>query len=152
MAIIRANDIVSGKEGVAYVVKDKNVRELAELRNIEAKVELNKEDVVLLGKRGTSKKITGWSGTGSMTIYYMTSYFRDMIADYIKRGTVPYFDIQVKNEDPASKAGKQTVVLKNCLPDSVMLTKLDGSTGMLEEEVPFTFEDMEILDNFNEVK
>lgn len=151
MAIIKANDVVSGKEGIAFVVKEGNVRELAELRNIEATVELTKEDIMLIGNRGTGKKIAGWTGSGSMTIYYMTSYFRNMVKDYIKKGSVPYFDVQIKNEDPASSSGKQTIVLKNCLPDSVIMAKLDGDAGYLEEEVPFTFEDLEILDQFNEV-
>jgi hypothetical protein len=56
----------------------------------------------------------------------------------------------IVNEDPASRAGKQTVILKRCNLDSVLLAKFDASgEDAMEEEMPFTFEDFTIEDSFS---
>ena len=46
-------------------------------------------------------------------------------------------------------AGRQTVVLKNCNLDSVVLAKLNVEADNLDEEVSFTFDGAEILDSFS---
>lgn len=144
-------NVLSGRDGTAFITLDGQVKEIAYLKNIEASVELNKVEVQTLGRRVTQHKINGWSGTGSMNVYYVTSLFRDMIIDYIKKGKVTYFDIQVKNEDLSSTAGKQTTVLKNCLLNGAVLTKLDIEADYLDEDIEFTFEDADIPDTFSDV-
>ena len=72
--------------------------------------------------------------------------------DYIKTGRDFWFDLYVVNEDPQSSAGKQSVMLKNCNLDSVIIAKFDASSDdMLEEEMPFTFSDVELLDEFRTI-
>lgn len=151
MAILKAQDIISGKEGKVFKTVNGIVKEMAYIKKIEAKIEKNKAEIKVLGSRATHSKATGWKGTGSMTIYYMTSEFRQLMLDYIKTGKDVYFDIQLVNEDPASAAGKQTVVLKNCNVDSVVIGQLDIDQDALEEELSFTFEDIEVLNKFNEI-
>ena len=150
MAYMEGKNVLSGREGTAFITVDGQVKEIAYLKNIEASVELNKVEVQTLGRRVTQHKINGWSGTGSMNVYYVTSLFRDMIIDYIKKGKVTYFDIQVKNEDLSSTAGKQTTVLKNCLINGAILTKLDIEADYLDEDIEFTFEDADIPDTFSD--
>lgn len=70
--------------------------------------------------------------------------------EYIKTGKDFYFDLQIVNEDPASTVGKQTSVLKDCNLDSVVAAAFDAtSDDPLEEELPFTFDDFDLLDQFN---
>ncbi len=69
--------------------------------------------------------------------------------DYIKNGKDVYFDIQVVNEDPTSLLGKQTTVLKNVNLDSVIMAQFDVDSDALEEDIDFTFDDVDILDEFN---
>ncbi|GAE89530.1 hypothetical protein JCM21531_3067 [Acetivibrio straminisolvens JCM 21531] len=58
----------------------------------------------------------------------------------------------VENDDPASAAGKQSILLIGVNLDSSILTKLDGdSDDPLDEDVEFTFEDFEILTPFNKI-
>ncbi|KNY25005.1 phage tail tube protein [Pseudobacteroides cellulosolvens] len=149
MAFNNVKDTVSGAEGIAFATINGNIEELAYLKKVEFKVEKNKEEVKTLGKRGTGSKTRGWKGTGSMTIYYMTSIFRNLMSDYNKTGKDTYFDIQVTNEDSASETGKQTTVLKNCNIDGVIIAKLDIDATAMDEEISFTFDDFEILDSFN---
>ncbi|MCT4597486.1 MAG: phage tail tube protein [Vallitalea sp.] len=152
MAILQAQDIISGREGKVFKTINGIVKEMAYIKKIDAKIEKNKSEIKVLGSRATHSKATGWKGTGSMTIYYMTSEFRQLMLDYIKTGKDVYFDIQLVNEDPASSAGKQTVVLKNCNIDSVIIGQIDIDKDVLEEELSFTFDDIEILNKFNVVE
>lgn len=87
-----------------------------------------------------------------MTVYYVTSAFRLLMHRYIKTGQDFWFDLQVTNEDPSSSTGKQTVVLINCNIDSITAAQFDTSSDdMLEEEIPFTFSDYDLLDKFNTI-
>ena len=83
-----------------------------------------------------------------MTIYYATTTFRKMMLDYIKNGKDVYFDIQVINEDPSSTLGKQVVKLGNVNLDSVVMAQFDVDTEILEEDIDFTFEDVDIDQEF----
>ena len=148
MAYLRAGDTISGQEGKATAVIDGNVQDLFFVKTVEATFEKNKSEVKTLGHRGVQHKGTGWSGSGSMTLYYVTSLFRKMALEYAKKGKDTYFDMTVVNEDPTSSIGKQTVVLYNCNIDSVILAKLDTDSDSLEEDLDFTFDDFDILDSF----
>ena len=79
MKTLRASDIPAGSEAVAYIEIDGKVEEFFYAKSIEATAELNKSEVKVMGKRGVQNKATGWSGSGSMTIYYVTTMFRNML-------------------------------------------------------------------------
>lgn len=149
MKTLNAPDTISGKEGRAYAKINGNNEELFFAKSIEATIEKSKSEVRSIGKRMTGHKVTGLNGTGSMTLYYLTPLFRDLIAKYKKTGVDLYFDMVIENDDPASSAGKQTILLMGCNLDSTVLAKLDGdSDDSLEEDADFTFEDFDILTPF----
>ena len=84
-----------------------------------------------------------------MTIYYVTSLFRELMMEYIQTGKDAYFMIEVRNEDPGSTTGRQTVILEGVNLDSVIMASLDTEAEALEEEVAFTFENVRIETPFN---
>jgi hypothetical protein len=145
---LRAGDTISGQEGKATSVIDGNVQDMFYVKTLEATFEKTKAEVKTLGKRGIQHKGTGWSGAGSMTIYYVTSIFREMALKYAKTGKDTYFNITIVNDDSTSTIGKQTMVLYNCNIDSTILAKLDTEADVLEEDIDFTFDDFDILDSF----
>lgn len=150
MALLNGKDTISGKEGKAFATINGQVYELFYVKNIEAKIEKLKSEIKVIGSRATHNKTTGFKGTGSATMFYITSVFRKLIVDYTKTGIDTYFDLQIVNEDPASATGKQTIILKNCNIDSTILAKLDAdSDDSLDEDFDFTFENVDILDQFN---
>lgn len=152
MKTLNAPDTISGKEGRAYAKINGNNEDLFMAKNIESTVEKAKSEVKAIGKRMTGHKTTGGNGTGSMTLYYLTPLFRDMIKQWKETGVDVYFDMVVENEDPSSAAGKQSVLLIGCNLDSVVLAKLDGdSDDPLDEDIDFTFEDFDILTPFNQI-
>lgn len=150
MAFIKPEDAISGKQAKAFVTINGRVEELFYAKSLEATIEKNKADVPILGKTNVGHKAAGWTGSGTLTVYYFSSLFRQLMIEYVKTGRDFYFDIQVVNEDPASSVGKQTIVLKDCNLDSVVAATFDATTDdPLEEEMPFTFEDIDMLDQFN---
>lgn len=153
MSYLKAGDTISGQEAVAKMtIKNSDgtstVEDMFWAKNLEATVEVNKTDVYTLGKRGAQHKPNGWSGSGSMTIYYVTSLFRKMVIQYIKTGKPVYFDLLVTNEDPGSTIGSQTTLLKDCTLDSVIIAKFDTESDVLDESMDFTFDDADILGEF----
>ncbi|CAH8772448.1 phage tail tube protein [Paenibacillus dendritiformis] len=151
MALLQAKDTISGREGRAFAQIDGKNEEMFYVKTLEAKIEKQKAEVKVLGSRSVQHKAAGWTGTGSMTIYYMTPLFRNMMLDYIKNGKDTNFIIQIINEDPMSSIGTQTVCLKNVNLNSVVMAKLDTESDVLEEEVEFTFDDVDILNEFNSI-
>lgn len=148
MGFMRLEDAISGQEGRAYATIDGQVEEMFYAKSIEAEAEKTKAEGKTIGKRGTQHKATGWNGTGSMTIYYATTMFRQMMLKYIKTGRDTYFDMTIVNEDPSSSIGRQTVVLKGVNLDKAIMAKIDIDSEFLDEDMDFTYEDVDILDEF----
>ena len=151
MKTLNAPDTISGKEGRAYAKIDGNNEDLFFAKTIESTVEKSKSEVKAIGKRMTGHKTTGGNGTGSMTLYYMTPLFRQMIKQWKETGQDIYFDMVIENDDQESSAGTQSVLPIDCNLDSVVLGQLDGdSDDPLDEDVDFTFEDFDILTPFTQ--
>lgn len=153
MSYFKAGDTISGQEATAFmIVKNSDgtstVEDLFFAKNLEASCEINKTPIKTLGKRGEQHKPTGWTGSGKMGVYYVTSLFRKMCIQYIKTGIPVIFDIYVRNQDPTSSVGAQTTMLKNCSIDSIMLAKFDVDSDVLDEDVDFTFDDADLLNEF----
>lgn len=146
--ILDVRDTINGAEGRAYANIDGQNINLFNIKKLEAKTKMNKKPLSVLGDRAKQNKSTGWAGSGTMTMYYVSSQFRAMVMDYIKNGQVTYFDIIVTNDDPATELGPQTTVLKRCSLDEIVMAKLDVEDDALEEDVPFTFEDIDMPEKF----
>ncbi|EHV0179970.1 phage portal protein, partial [Enterococcus faecalis] len=101
MSFLNAGDVISGREGTAFMTIDGRNVPMFFLKNIEATVELVKTEVPVLGKRMNQQKVTGANGTGSMTIHKVTSEFAQIGINYLKSGKIPMITIKVTNEDPA---------------------------------------------------
>jgi len=152
MGYLKAGDTISGREGTAFINIDGRNVPMFYLKNIEASVEFIKTEVAVLGKRANQQKVTGANGTGSMNIHKVTSEFAKIAIDYIKKGTVPPITIKVTNDDPASSIGRQSVMLKDILMDSIVIAKLDVEAEILDEDVDFTFSDADLLELFKTPK
>lgn len=152
MAFFREGDAISGKQARAYITINGQNHELFYAKSLEATIEKNKVDVPVLGRTNTPQRSVGWTGTGTLTIYYVTSLFRQLMRDFVKTGRDFWFDLQVINEDTNSSAGRQTIILRGCNLDSVVAAQFDATSDeFLEEELPFTFSDYDILEQFNPI-
>lgn|SRR5690625_4570152 len=143
------NDALSGKQAKAFATIEGNVEELFYARTGTVSIEKVKADVPVLGRTNVGQKSSGWRGTGTLNLYYITSKFRELMIRYIKTGRDFTFDLQIVNEDVQSSVGRQTIVVRGCNLDSVVLASFDATTDdPLNEDMPFTFSDADILDQF----
>jgi hypothetical protein len=148
---LAALDTVQGALGRGYMKTGDTREELLYAKNIEAKFEKKKTNFKVLGTLQDKHRAGGWSGSGSMNIYYCTSVFRQMAHKYATTGVDTYFDLVLENDDPGSNVGKQIILLKNVNIDDITLFMVDVDAEYLEEDVSFTFEGFEILQDFDPV-
>ena len=149
--ILQAPDTINGRLGVVYAEIDGRQIELMELSNITATVTKNKTDFRTIGTLNTQNKATGWSGTGSATIRYISSRWGKLMERYAHDHVDTYFTINIVNEDPGSSTGRQRVQLLGCNFDSIDIAKIDIEADILTQDIDFTFDDFNILDSFNEI-
>lgn len=145
---MNASDSLSAKMAECYVTIGNNRYNFMQAINLEASFEKTKTEIPILGKTGSGNKSTGWKGSGSATFHYNTSIFRELMQQYKDTGEDTYFEIQVTNEDPTSKAGRQTVVFMGCNIDGGTLAKFDADGEYLDEDMDFTFEDFKMPERF----
>ena len=146
---MNASDSLSAKMAECYVTIGNNRYNFMQAINLEASFEKTKTEIPILGKTGSGNKSTGWKGSGSATFHYNTSIFRELMQQYKDTGEDTYFEIQVTNEDPTSKAGRQTVVFMGCNIDGGTLAKFDADGEYLDEDMDFTFEDFKMPERFS---
>ena len=145
---MRGRDALSAKLAECFVTINGSRYNFMQMIDFEAKFEKNKLEVPILGKTGTGNKASGWKGTFSATAHYNQSILRQALLDYKNSGQDTYFEIQVTNEDPASAAGRQTVVFYDCNQDGGVLAKFDADGEYLDEEIKGTFEDFDMPESF----
>ena len=149
IAEMNPQDAVFGGLAECYVTIDGRRYNFMTMTEFESKWEVNIADVPILGM---GHKAAGGSGTWSGTAHYNQSVLREMADKYQKTGILPYFEIQVSNEDPVSKAGRQTIIHRGCLCDSFTLAKFASGEDILDEELSGTFESWDMPEKFNELE
>lgn len=147
--IMETVNAVSGKEGALYLTINGRSLEFAEITKFDSNIEYIKAEVKRIGARMNGSKIVGAKGVGNMTVYYHRPEMRAMALEYLRTGKSPMFDAMVVNDDTTSAAGKQTTIVKNIVPDGALLAMLDGdSDDVLKEEIAFTFDDFDLINQF----
>lgn len=146
---MNAKDAVYGSVAECFITIDDNRYNFMMLTEFESQWEVNVVEVPILGKVGMGHKAAGGKGTWSGTAHYNQSIFRKIADNYQKTGMMPYFEIQVSNEDPTSAAGRQTIVHHDCLCDTFILAKFQAGEEILDEELSGTFESWDMPETFS---
>lgn len=147
---LRPAEVISGKTGEVYLSLNGSRYHLMHVTEIEATIEYEKGEVKMLGRKMTGHKINGMNGSYKGKGYYRFSELRKAAEDY-KNGTAgsPIYEIEITNVDESTSAGVQRAILKDCMPDSDVLAKVDAGSEFLEEDIEGTFDDFEIPDSFS---
>jgi hypothetical protein len=117
---------------------------LTNITSVEAKVEIEKEDIKVMGSLWSGSKIKGLKGSGTMSGYKITSEWTDRIGVVIDTGRSFVTELIFKIEDKDA-FGTMRVRLKGVTFDSVPLLKFEHG-AIVEEELPFTFTGYELMD------
>ena len=136
---IAANKVISGTWGKVLV----DGLEIAESSALQAKVSFNKEEVQMARQMAVDQKITGYKGTGSITLKKVFTRFADF-AEAVKLGKDVRASILSELDDPDAY-GAERISISNVSFDD--LTLADWTVGRTQEiTVPFTFTDWEFLE------
>lgn len=145
---LKYSDTITGTEAKGYITIDGRNEDLFYAKKLKSSVKKTKKTGKTLGNRAEQSKAAGYSGTGTLTVYYVTSLFRELMIEYMNTGKDVYCDITVSNEDATSEVGKQTVLLQRVNFDEVSMAMFDVDSEALEEDMSFTFENAKLLDKF----
>lgn len=145
---MNGRDAITGSLATCWVTIEGRRLLLMQAKKLNAKMEKQKKEIPILGKVSKANRSNGMKYSGSMTVYYNTSIFRELAKRYQDTGEDFYFDIQVTNEDPTSSIGRQTVILKDCNLNGLTITAFDVDAESLEEDMDFTFESFELPEQF----
>ncbi|MDR7813387.1 phage tail tube protein [Lacrimispora sp.] len=148
MSFLLEQDALNGKAGRAFAVIDGRNVEMFGLKKMQADAEFQEADFTVVGTNLVQKKTKGVTLTGSFTIYYGTPEFLNMLKTYLKTGRLPYFTIQITNDDKGTTVGAQTVALYNVKLSKLPIAILDDSADYLSMDVSFSFTNVEILNAF----
>lgn len=149
MPMFRAPNAINGKLCKAFATINGQVIDLFYIKTFEATVEKGKSEIPIMGDVWIHHKGGSLSGSITMTVYYVSPTFRDLIQEFGKTQIDPYFTMTIVNNDPGSEAGIQTLVLMECNLNSVVAGKFDVEADALEEDLEFTFSNMDYVTKFN---
>lgn len=117
---------------------------VGETKKAQAKVEFNKESVKQCGTWAEDNKITGYKGTGSLTLFKVSSRMALKIADMIRNKQDVRFTVISKLADPDALGAERCAVYGVSFDDLTLFDWEAGAVG--ESEHPFTFTTYEYLD------
>lgn len=143
MPKVKSNRQINGTFGAVWV----NGEKWLDIESFEAKVTLNFEDVNMAEDLATHKKLTGWSGEGSMTVKKVYSRGAALMASATKSGQVPDINIVGKLADPDA-FGAERVSISEVTFNEFMLLKFEQK-ALGTEDLPFNFADYDLIDSIS---
>jgi hypothetical protein len=113
--------------------------------------DIQNQDVPILGTYLIGTKQTGIKETGTLTVYYNTSMFNELLNLMSEYGYGIYFNMAIINHDPASKAQDQQVVLKGCVITQLSNpVQFDASNNnLMQQSIQFSFMSIQFKKRFN---
>ena len=141
--------LTSGNVVVTIAGRNYNIIEAEE---VNAKVTLNKEEQMALGRTFKGHKVTSLSGAGTLNVKHVSSMWSKAVETFKNKGTFPEMSITGTMDDPTSSAGKQVVKITGVIPDEITLFTLGASDGIAMNEMGFTFEDYAVTSAFKDIK
>ncbi len=145
---MKGNEAISAKLAECYITIEGKRYNFLQIKDFEAKMNVDIADISILGRLGKAHKATGWDGEWSGTAHFNQSIMRMLFKKYKDTGIFEYFKIQVSNEDPSTTLGRQTIILEECLMDGSILTLFDADGDSLEEDISGTFDNWDMPDTF----
>lgn len=150
MSFLLERDALNGKSGSGFITINGENHQMFGMKKFQSDAEFQEEDFKVVATNLVQTKTTGVKLSGTMTLYYGSPYFLQLLNDYLKTGKLPYFTMQIENDDPSTSVGTQTVVYYNVKLNKLPISKLDAETSSLDMEVGFTFTNVEVLNWFHD--
>ena len=150
MSVLIERDALNGKSGSGCLKSNGENHQMFGMKKFQSDAEFQEEDFKVVGTTLVQTKTTGVKLTGTMTLYYGSPYFLKLLDEYLKTGKLPYFTMQIENDDPSTTVGTQTVVYYNVKLSKLPVQKLDVESSALDMEVGFSYTNIEVLNWFHD--
>lgn len=134
------NKVMSGTFGSLWLDGEK----IAEAYGLEARVEIQKEEVPVCGRYSTPEKFMGYKGSGTVKLRKVYSRMISKLSDAIKAGQLPTCEILSEVADPAAY-GAERILLKGVSFNELVLANWEVKQN-INEELTFTFDDWKDFD------
>ena len=126
-------------------VRDENGEWITNAQELSFRVTIDRQEIQMSGTRRTGYKATRTAGEGTLRQFKVTTAFIKRVSELMRDDRQLQFvgQLMVKLDDPDS-LGTERVLLKN-----VKFWEINGGWRVgeiIEEEIPFTFEDIEFPD------
>lgn len=138
--MVETKRIFNGTFGECWLDSDY----VGETKKAQGKIEFNKESVKQCGMWAEDNKITGYKGTGSLTLFKVSSRMALKIAEMIRDKKDVRFTIISKLADPDAYGAERIALYGVSFDDLTLFDWEAGTVG--ESEHPFTFTSYEYLD------
>ena len=119
---------------------------LAEVTGLQAQDNITYTDVNACGSLRTGRKLTGISGTGTLTLYHVNSVISEAIRTALAEGRDPRFQIMSKLSDPDADGREYYVFIGVAFDTGVYANWL--AYTLLSDSLNFTYERVVALDSF----
>lgn len=149
--VMKSKDTVSARLAECSITIKGRRYNFMQMIDFEATIDKTKGAVPRLGAIMIGHKSYAMEGTFSGTMHYNQSVMRELLVDFKNTAEDVYFEIQISNDDPASDAGRQTVIFYDCLTDGGVLSKFDADGEYIDEPIDGTFDDFSIAQDFTEL-
>ena len=148
---LQASDAIAGTAADMYITTSDNKRyHCIHFIDFTASYKPTISTLPRLGTPTKGHRASGGEGTFKGSAYFVSPIGAKMMDEYNKTGVMPYFTIQVTVEDKASRSGRQTVILNNCLFDELPIITFNAdSDDYLSVDVSGTFDDFEVPESFS---
>lgn len=121
-----------------------NGKLLSNLKEVEIKVTGNFSEIRTCGSYATQNVYTGYSGEGSLKLNKIDSTILTLMNNAYETGDLPDIKIITKLENKTSKKAERIAITE------VVFTEYSpakfSSSDVIEEEVPFKFSTIEVLE------
>lgn len=143
---------INGREGKVFA--EGNIF-LAPVMSIEARIALERADVVRSGALVTGYKLTGANGTGTLNQFHVTSRFRKLVADVFRTGVMPpptYLTMELSDPEQFKignngETGDTAIERVKLTGVYFWETPLGYDTSdLVKDDIPFTFEGIDFID------
>lgn len=149
---LRVRDILNGALAEVYFTFPDGTRmNCMHVISLSTNAEKEKSQLHVLGQIQSGNKSLGMNYSGTMTVYDITTKFRELIWQYQMTGEDMYGEMEVINVDNTTSTGRQSITYLDVNIDNVELSHVDVNATELQTELAFTFEDFTINQSFDDL-
>lgn len=135
-------------KGSIQVVLNGKVETLATVQEVNVPYEANTSTAQFIGTDGEITIVDGYAKTGTMTLAYNATIFRDFVSILSDGGDLPSCQLILENKGTAT-TGNQRLILNGVQFTSFSIFKNQANKGVMTESVKFSYENFKLSEKFN---